>query len=81
MNVDFDKILEKHENLQRSTVMMEDSYVIRRVVLAAMKEVWNDAIETAADSADFGISQNDNGCPCIWESHFIDKVSILKLKV
>ena len=42
-----------------------------------MKEACRQTIELAAENANFGICQNDGGCPCIQESHFIDKQSIL----
>lgn len=50
---------------------------IRSTVLKAMKEACKQTIELAAENANFGICQNDGGCPCIQESHFIDKQSIL----
>ena len=51
------------------------------VIKMVQKETWNEALDEATESADFGICQNDNGCPCIQDSHFIDKDSILKLKI
>ena len=47
-------------------------------ILIAMKEACRQALELAAKNADFGICQNDNSCPCLWDSHFIDKQSIIK---
>lgn len=56
----------------------EDVHSSIESVKNAMKEACKQTLELAAENADFGICQNDGGCPCIQESHFIDKQSILE---
>ena len=46
-------------------------------ILKAMKEACQEILKLAAENADFGIYQNDGNCPCIQDSHFIDRQSIL----
>lgn len=80
MEINFEEILNKHKNFQKSTVMMDDSYVAQRVAISAMKEVWNKAIEAASKNADadyvyHGDSERDG-----IEVYVINS-SILKLKV
>ena len=48
-------------------------------ILIAMKEACRQALKLAAENADFGICQNDNNCPCQWDSHFIDEQSIINV--
>jgi len=76
MEINFEEILNKHKNFQKSTVMMDDSYVAQRVAISAMKEVWNKAIYMAADNAEF--EEYDEH---MQYSPHISMNSILKLKV
>ncbi len=66
--INLEEILKQHSN-----ICIDD----RENVVEAMKEACKQTIELAAENANFGICQNDSGCPCIQESHFIDKQSIL----
>ena len=66
--INLEEILKQHSN-----ICIDD----RENVVEAMKEACKQILELAAENADFGICQNDGDCPCIQESHFIDKQSIL----
>ena len=72
--INFEELLSKHKEFQKSTVMMEDEYILKRVSLDAMKEVWNLAIQKASEEA----KCESDGDYLIPE---INKNSILKLKV
>lgn len=50
---------------------------IYKAIKAAQIDAINETVQLCAENADFGICQNDNGCPCMQESHFIDRDSIL----
>lgn len=61
---------------------MSPNEVYEECVKVAQLEAYNQAIDDAAENADYGIAQNDDGQePWIHESNiFINKDSILKLK-
>jgi len=54
--------------------------MLTAVIKQAQIDAYNEALNDAVENADFGVSKNDNGCPCFNDDHFIDKQSILKLK-
>jgi len=53
---------------------------ITKWIKQAQIDAYNEALDDAVENADFGVNQNDNGCPCFNDDHFIDNQSILKLK-